>query len=161
MWISWKMYFSVHFSPCVPPVVSVNRTSMLKSPNYRGIVRDGCYITQPFPRPGDVITSAQNHVSSIHSVIQKQALSSSESLFSQPDAFSTCLQCWDAEAHFYYWLRSASLARFLSSASLLFLFFFKARAQKDKDRRKDREKKSKKTFEKSVGGVFVAFRLDS
>lgn len=33
-----------------------------------------------------------------------------------------------------------------------FYFFFKARAQKDKDRRKDREKKSKKTFEKSVGG---------
>lgn len=87
------------------------RTSPAKSCNH--ICSESCH-----PHP------------SIHSFINEPSLRLLQESFSHSPwcLFNMLAVHWDEEPCLYYWLRSSSLARFLSSASLPPFFFFLRRA---------------------------------
>lgn len=163
MWKLWIAYFSVQVCPRVKPLHCV--AFMLKSTNYRVTLTDGHFFMQHFPRK-----LLQWHLlrilapAPIHSFIngQLETSSSKTSPRSPWCLFNMLAVHWDEEAGLHYWLRSAPLACFLSSAATS-LPFFRRTFRKIKIggtiKREKFLKKKKKTFEK-VGGACGA-QLDS
>lgn len=118
------MYFSVHFSPHVIPIRQCELCLYAKIHKLQRHYSRWPLHHAGFPPPSNVIASAQKYVARIHSFIHKRALSKTFS-HSTWCLFNMLAVHWDEEPRLYYWLRSASLACFLSSASLPFFFFSK------------------------------------